>query len=345
MQVAGDPPEVSSDPKSGPLFRAAAAARGAGIPVATLRVWERRYALSGARRAPSGHRLYSAADIERLRWIRHLAGLGHAVGMLAPLPLASLRRLVAGSAEAPPDPGPPWPAAATARVGAREGGATVVVGEAVAGRLRQIAPAPGTISAWADLDAAEAAAAADGGAFGLVARLVVRVPALQRDTALRVLAFARRLQAPCTLVLYGFGPETAASLLAAHGVAVRREPVSGADLGRWLADQAAPAVAAEPPPAQPRLADGETDAAPRPRRFDDRALARIAASASTVACECPRHLAELAAQLAGFESYSRECAARDPIDHGLHQRIARTAGRARALIEDALAEVIAAEGL
>ena len=38
------------------LFRSGMAARLAGLPVATLRVWERRYGLGGARTTGAGHR-------------------------------------------------------------------------------------------------------------------------------------------------------------------------------------------------------------------------------------------------------------------------------------------------
>ena len=41
-----------------------------GIPVATLRTWEDRYALVVPDRNASGHRLYSRDQVEQLRFIR-----------------------------------------------------------------------------------------------------------------------------------------------------------------------------------------------------------------------------------------------------------------------------------
>jgi len=38
-----------------------------GIGEATLRAWERRFGFPEPRREPSGHRRYSAADVERIR--------------------------------------------------------------------------------------------------------------------------------------------------------------------------------------------------------------------------------------------------------------------------------------
>src|ERR1700733_11476981 len=38
-----------------------------GVGEATLRAWERRFGFPEPRREPSGHRRYSAADVERIR--------------------------------------------------------------------------------------------------------------------------------------------------------------------------------------------------------------------------------------------------------------------------------------
>ena len=74
-----------------PAYRTGVAARLAGIPVETLRVWERRYHIVGPRLSPRGHRLYSAADVSRLVLIRQLVDLGSPIGSIAGLPLAALR--------------------------------------------------------------------------------------------------------------------------------------------------------------------------------------------------------------------------------------------------------------
>ena len=78
---------VSSDPLTPdvyePTYRSSAAARLAGIPVETLRVWERRYQVVGPAVTPKGHRLYSAEDVSRLAVIKHLVDLGSAVGSIA----------------------------------------------------------------------------------------------------------------------------------------------------------------------------------------------------------------------------------------------------------------------
>jgi len=91
MQASFNP--VSSEQ---PRYRSGAVARMVRIPVATLRIWERRYQVVGPALTPSGHRLYSGADVERLLVIKQLVDQGHAIGSLAHLPMAGL--LISGYA-------------------------------------------------------------------------------------------------------------------------------------------------------------------------------------------------------------------------------------------------------
>ncbi len=53
-----------------PLYNIGVVARMTGIPVGTLRVWERRYAFPATARTPGGHRLYSEKEVMRLRWVK-----------------------------------------------------------------------------------------------------------------------------------------------------------------------------------------------------------------------------------------------------------------------------------
>jgi DNA-binding transcriptional MerR regulator/methylmalonyl-CoA mutase cobalamin-binding subunit len=48
-----------------------------GIPVETIRTWERRYGFPAAERRPSGHRVYGVATVPRLRRIAQALALGH----------------------------------------------------------------------------------------------------------------------------------------------------------------------------------------------------------------------------------------------------------------------------
>jgi DNA-binding transcriptional MerR regulator/methylmalonyl-CoA mutase cobalamin-binding subunit len=66
-----------------------------GLNEHTLRAWERRHDLVQPRRTPTGRRLYTAADIERLRLAMRLNERGHAVSQLATLSNDELTDLLA----------------------------------------------------------------------------------------------------------------------------------------------------------------------------------------------------------------------------------------------------------
>ena len=68
-----------------PTYRSGAAARLAGVPVETLRVWERRYGLTEPARSARGQRQYSLEDVRRLGLIKQLVDAGNAIGALAHL--------------------------------------------------------------------------------------------------------------------------------------------------------------------------------------------------------------------------------------------------------------------
>jgi methanogenic corrinoid protein MtbC1 len=57
-----------------------ALSRATGIPVDTLRTWERRYGYPIPERKPSGHRVYSVSSIPRLRRIAEALVCGHRAG-------------------------------------------------------------------------------------------------------------------------------------------------------------------------------------------------------------------------------------------------------------------------
>ena len=61
------------------------AARLAGIPPETLRIWERRYELLAPGRTDGGHRLYSEDDVVLLRAVKRLVDAGMRIGTIARL--------------------------------------------------------------------------------------------------------------------------------------------------------------------------------------------------------------------------------------------------------------------
>ena len=56
-----------------------------GIPRNTIVAWERRYGLITPTRLPNGYRVYSTADVERLKRAKALVDQGHAISEVAAL--------------------------------------------------------------------------------------------------------------------------------------------------------------------------------------------------------------------------------------------------------------------
>lgn len=67
-------------PGEEPLYNIGVVARMTGVPVATLRVWERRYGFPETARSEGGHRIYSDDDVARLRWVKARVDEGMQVG-------------------------------------------------------------------------------------------------------------------------------------------------------------------------------------------------------------------------------------------------------------------------
>jgi len=346
------------EPSAPPSFRSGAVARMAGMPVSTLRIWEQRYQAVGPTTAPSGHRLYSASDVERVAVLRQLTQRGHAIGSLARLNVEQLQELIRTHASAKtPESSRAPKRSAPLRI--------VVVGQAMARRLGR----PAVINRWstrpqivAAYDSLDQATEAAGGFKGAPVDLLFwHVASLQDDAVAGLKAARDAWKARETLVAYRFAVATVRDALLSAGASVVREPADDGALVAWLssfgpspvpsglAHSEAAGTGASSHGIDRRLLDAltlsaGTSALPA-RRFDDAALTEFAGLPSSVACECPSHVAELLMQISSFETYSANCASRDVADTELHGYLGRIAGTARLLFETALERVAVAEGL
>jgi len=82
-----------------------AAAVATGLSVETLRAWERRYGIVEPRRDESGHRVYTGADVARLRRLRETTDRGHPISKVARLSDAELNSLLVDRPEDHPNVG------------------------------------------------------------------------------------------------------------------------------------------------------------------------------------------------------------------------------------------------
>ena len=73
-------------------------AAAAGVPISTIRYYERARLLKPSTRSPSNYRLYSATDLERLRFIRAAKATGFTLNdvtkLLRPAPCGSVQQLI-----------------------------------------------------------------------------------------------------------------------------------------------------------------------------------------------------------------------------------------------------------
>ncbi len=301
----------ADEPGTKTLIRSGTAARLAGLSPSTLRIWEHRYAVVAPPKSASGQRTYSMKDIERLRLIKRLTLEGYAIGTVARLDVDALVVLSSGN-----------------QLQLANGQRVLVVGHAAARKLEgRLRPSPAIV--FDDLAHAEREVSRAGAADALL----VHLPSLHASVTARVMALKEALPAQNVIVVYAFGAEAVADGLRAVGVTVRREPVAGKELANLIAAS------------RPTGATAAGGAPTNHRHYSDAQLVALTEMPSTVACECPRHLAEIVTLLVGFELYSTECAARNESDAALHRHLHQVTSAARTMLEQALARVVSEEGL
>lgn len=345
------PPRTTA-PVIPPGLRSGSVARLAGMPVSTLRIWEQRYQAIGPTTSASGHRLYSAADLERVVLLRQLTQAGHAIGTLASLNMAQLQGLALAC---PPAMAQATPVSQALSTPLR----IVVVGQGMALRLKRAAVLrrwaryPDVVAVFASLT--DAAQAGINTGHAPVDMLVWQTTGLHGDAAAELTAAQAAWQPRKLAITYRFASTHALDALPDTDMAVIQEPTDDAVLGAWLYELArepaqsmgeAPAGQCTPPfDANHHDAMGLSSTPIPPRRFDDAALTAFAGLSTRITCECPKHLAELLIQIASFEAYSADCQHRNAADAALHGYLQRVAGTARALFEAALQRVATEEGL
>ncbi|WP_310386199.1 MerR family transcriptional regulator [Roseateles sp.] len=346
-------------------YRSGAVARMLRMPVATLRVWERRYRLTQVELSASGQRLYTAGDVQRLALLKRLSDLGHAIGSLAALSQRQLQDVAATHAGALADQQPAR-AALDEAVTARPRLRVAVIGMALTARLHSPALLRGLGRPVQWLGPFEDAAHAQATlADQPVDLLLLQQGRLHETWPSELQAAAPRLATLPIALLYRFASDKLCDDLASAGTALLREPQNDSTLGQWLGGVVGDAAADAQSDTRADMSggmsggmngdmsgdmsggmSGGTASSPIPaRRWDDAARTDFASLASTVACECPRHVAELLLQLGHFEAYSAECEDRSPADAQLHRYLRRVAAESRASFEAALEHIALHEGL
>lgn len=325
--------------ESTPRYRSGAVARMIQMPVSTLRVWERRYGVAQPALSASGHRLYSAIDVRRLAQLKQLTDTGHAIGSIATLNEEDLRQVASTHATS-----------LTLRQGHRparmDPWRIIVVGQGLARRLQRpaliqrVGRPLHVVHVYDDLARITATQPGE-----VVDALLLLAPQVGVGTLGQLQAAMTVSGAKQGAMLYGFGATSICDAIADAGFFVLREAQDDRALAVWLrglSDVRSKEIRdSDGYPAWMPMMAGEI----APRRYDDAALTDFAGLSSTIACECPRHVAELLMQLSHFEAYSADCESQSPADASLHGYLRKVAGTARALFESALERVAIEEGL
>ena len=308
------------------LFRIGAVAKLAGIPVSTLRIWELRHQAFSPSKTTGQHRLYSQDDVLKARLLKQLSREGHLVSAIASLDASALSRLY-NPADRPAEP--PLPPALLALPAKTV--SLAVIGAGMAGRVDSKKFTSHFLSHTIRVtDQFEGLAQAGAGPFREKPQiLLVKVNTLHDTVRAEIQALARRQGVLQTVVLYSFAKESVVEAMRVGGVLVRREPVSDYELSDLVSSVLIVDAA---------KSDGGvlSDAVIPARKYSDDTLSYVASISTNVLCECPRHVAELIAQLASFEQYSQECLNKSDEDAHLHAYLHAISGSARALFERAL---------
>ncbi len=303
-----------------------------GVPVPTLRGWEIRYATFSPRMSSGNQRLYSDEDVLRATMLKRLTEQGHSISSIANHDVARLNALMQHQdASQRRD---------TAKNAELLTVSAAVVGLTLAARLasdkfKQIFASNviAVTNIFPDLDAALAGELAVQPQF-----LLVEVNSLHALVQTDLHRLIDRGDINQIIVLYRFGQEQVVESLKRAGMVVRRAPVSDYELAELIRSS----LLVDAPRAMGQTGLGATIPA---RKYNDATLARMAGISTNMLCECPRHVAEIIAQLVSFEQYSQDCLNKSSEDARLHAYLHSVSGSARALFEHALEMVAQHEGL
>ena len=313
-------------------FKIGAVARITGIPSDTLRMWERRYGVVEPKRGQGSSRLYSRGDITRLTLVKQLVDRGSAISTVANLSREQLLEQLdlmqsGGNSYADSD---------DADVSCR----VMICGDALPLKMS------GDANDYAGMEILGAYASM--AEFEMQAAnqqpdvIVLEYPALMPETVSEIHSLLRRSGAKKAIVIYGFATREVVRSLHGGNTIPLRAPVEPLQLRQQC--RRAVLQGLDSTHNQAELEDNFGEDIPA-RLFSPDELAQLTQASTTVACECPHHLADLVQRLSSFETYSAECENRGPEDAALHNYLHGTTARVRLTIEKALERVVRAEGI
>ena len=315
-----------------PLHKIGAVSSLSGVPTPTLRVWEVRYATFSPLKTQGQHRLYSDDDVLKATLLKRLTEQGHAISNIANLSSQALNNLLMQQQSSNRYQAHTQSEDRTISM--------AIVGLALAGRIES---KKFTLSfnnhEIKVTDIFNDVSDALGASFQEPTKiLLVKTNSLHAGMEVDIHKLAQNCQALQVIVLYNYGQQNIIESMKHSGMILRREPISDSDLADLI--NSVLLVGTD------QKSKGLVVGALIPqRKYSDATLAKVAGISSNILCECPRHVAEIIAQLASFEQYTHECLNKSSEDAHLHAYLSSVSGSARALFESALEMVAKHEGI
>lgn len=317
------------------MYGIGAVAKLTGLTDHTIRVWERRHQAVVARRAPNGRRLYRAADVEKLSLLKALTDRGVSIGIIAGESIKQLRKRADAMTEIAAAPSP-------------SNIDTVILGDLLPRAIRAYAHSLSPVNIVAsdnDAQRLEADVAQQAVDVLVLEELILFDETIEKVQRLIDACGTRR-----AVLIFSFGKSADVERLRESEITLLRSPVTVEEV--VAAVTRAYSTTGKPRGPRRNVRPAHDDAPLwtvqkpiAPRRFTQQQLATLTTVSTTVECECPRHLAQMAGDLSAFEVYSANCAHHNAEDAALHEYLHVTTAQARALVEAALERVAQAEGL
>jgi DNA-binding transcriptional MerR regulator len=275
--------------------------------------------------------MYGEEDLLRATLLKQLSDQGYAISTIAPLAVAELNDLRQKQSG--------QKASATSTTHSRSV-SLAIVGLALAGQVENNAFAThlqnvqlAATGVYQSLESARQTPPTTSPDIFLL-----KINTLHEIVVHEILQAARAMRASQIVVLYNYGREQVVRTMRELGMIVRREPVSDYELAELINS----VLVVD---ATQQLSETSTSITIPARKYSDQVLKKISGISTNVLCECPRHVAEIIAQLASFEQYSQECLNTSAEDAHLHAYLSSVSGSARALFEQALEKVARHEGI
>ena len=321
-------------------YKIGAVSKITGIGTETLRAWERRYQAVVPVRSTSGDRVYGSDDLAKLFLLKNLVDAGNSIGSIARLSVHELKNKWDRSVELSGRSISSGKTTSGIDTSHGKDCRVLLLGEDFPLRV---------LDGMSDFDGIELVGHFDSledwkqhNIDSLVHVVIIERPTINEETRKFVSRLLKETNIWHVVVLYGFGSQVEINQLQSPQVSAIRASIDVYELARLSMDRSGGDSK------NLFATDASTvyleDSIPT-RRYSSKQLDSLSRIASSLQCECPKHLSDLIKSLVAFEIYSAECENKNDEDATLHSYLHATSAQSRAILEDALAHIIKHEKL